>query len=270
LIAEPGRGTGVGGREAPIVEIRLLGNAELHEVTGAGRKPVSVPAKLMALLAYLAVEPTTGTHRRESLLGVFWPDSDPDRARASLRTSLSRLRETLGPGVLRTRGNDEVELDRGRVWCDVRGFTAACARADHAEGLALYRGPFLQDFTLSGVPTVAWWIESQRTRLQAAACEAAWRLAVAAREAGDPREAARRARQSIHLAPLHEPCARRAIELLRELGDWAGALRAHQRFERRLRTELGTGASPATRRLAESLRRPPARRDSRTDPGASA
>ena len=51
--------------------------------------------KVRALLVYLAVE-ASHTHRRESLLGLLWPDYPEQAARHSLRQALYNLRLTLG------------------------------------------------------------------------------------------------------------------------------------------------------------------------------
>src|SRR5512134_2489518 len=51
--------------------------------------------KVRALLAYLSVE-ADRPHRREALIGLFWPDSPEESARHSLRQALSNLRRAIG------------------------------------------------------------------------------------------------------------------------------------------------------------------------------
>ena len=64
-------------------------------VTEVGGAPLAVDTrKATALLAYLAVE--GGTHNRDSLAGLLWPEYDGERARAALRRTLSTLRAALG------------------------------------------------------------------------------------------------------------------------------------------------------------------------------
>ncbi|MGB7876287.1 MAG: hypothetical protein WBL25_18025, partial [Anaerolineales bacterium] len=71
--------------------IRLLGIPEIH----LGEQPLSFRTrKVLALLAYLTVE--RGRHSRESLMALFWPESPSNSAAASLRVTLSRLRQGLG------------------------------------------------------------------------------------------------------------------------------------------------------------------------------
>jgi DNA-binding SARP family transcriptional activator len=51
--------------------------------------------KVRALLAYLAVE-AHQPHRRESLVGLLWPNSSEHAARRNLSQSLFNLRQTIG------------------------------------------------------------------------------------------------------------------------------------------------------------------------------
>src|SRR5438309_9776140 len=73
------------------LRIDVLGTPRI-EVDG---RPLQVDTrKATALLAYLSV--TGGTHARELLVELLWPDTDPDRGRAALRRTLSALRSGLG------------------------------------------------------------------------------------------------------------------------------------------------------------------------------
>src|SRR5512133_3528638 len=51
--------------------------------------------KVRALLAYLAVE-ASRAHRRETLIGLLWPDCPEQAARHNLRQALFNLRLALG------------------------------------------------------------------------------------------------------------------------------------------------------------------------------
>ena len=54
---------------------------------------------MRALLVYLAVE-ADHPHRRQSLAGLLWPESDQDRARHALVQTLYALRRDLGADVV--------------------------------------------------------------------------------------------------------------------------------------------------------------------------
>ena len=70
--------------------IQVLGTPEVR----LGEQPLSFPTrKVLALLVYFAVE--RGMHSREALMALLWPESPSNRAAASLRATLSRLRQGL-------------------------------------------------------------------------------------------------------------------------------------------------------------------------------
>ena len=52
-----------------------------------------------ALLIYLAA--VRGSHRRDSLVNLLWPESDQTAGRALLRNALSVLRKTIGSEWIR-------------------------------------------------------------------------------------------------------------------------------------------------------------------------
>ena len=59
-----------------------------------GADAVTFPTrKALALLVYLAVE--GGTHSREKITALFWPESDSPAGRGTLRKSLAYLRQEL-------------------------------------------------------------------------------------------------------------------------------------------------------------------------------
>lgn len=74
----------------PVLHIQALGVPEVC----LGDVPLRFPTrKALALLLYLAV--TATPQSREHLAALFWPDRDDERARATLRSTLRLLRQTL-------------------------------------------------------------------------------------------------------------------------------------------------------------------------------
>jgi DNA-binding SARP family transcriptional activator len=61
-------------------ELRVLGGAGLHAVGGGEVHSVLAQPKRFALLVYLALGGVLRMHRRDALLGLFWPESDAERA----------------------------------------------------------------------------------------------------------------------------------------------------------------------------------------------
>src|SRR5918997_6298654 len=139
--------------------------------------------KTMLLLAVLAAAGAQGVSR-ERLLGLFWPDSDAERARNALKQALHILRRDLRDPEL-VVGTPTLRLNPESITSDVQEFDDALARGDLERAVALYRGPFLDGLYLDGAPDFERWLERERGRLAHAHAAALERLAVAAVAAGD-------------------------------------------------------------------------------------
>ena len=112
--------------------------------------------KDIALLAYLAVggaNPGRERHTREALVTLLWPELEPSRARAGLRRNLSALRRTLGEEwLLVDRETVGLNPEAG-LWLDVERFRDLLRSGSDdldalEEAVALYRGDFLEGFSL--------------------------------------------------------------------------------------------------------------------------
>src|SRR5688572_14595577 len=125
---------------AEMIELRTLGVLDLRGADGYELRPILQQPKRLALLAYLAVSHPRRFHRRDTLLGMFWPELDVEHARAALRRSLYVLRRTLGDGVIVGRGDEEVGLSSTELHCDAVAFAQALADGRAADALALYNG----------------------------------------------------------------------------------------------------------------------------------
>jgi DNA-binding SARP family transcriptional activator/TolB-like protein len=236
-----------------MIELRTLGALELRGCDPQGVDALVSQPKRLGLLAYLAIATPRGLHRRDSLLALFWPESDQTHARGALRNALSFLRHQLGEAVILTRG-DEVGLDPATFWCDVTAFLA-CADAQRAEeALGLYQGDLLEGFHVADAPDFEGWLEAERNHLRGRAAEAAWALAVIEERAGNWVAAAGYARRAVTLSPDYEQPACRLIELLDRTGDRGAALQEYETLEGRLAQELEVTPSPETRSVIEAIR----------------
>lgn len=236
-----------------MIDLRLLGPPRISASDGRVQALVRQPRRL-ALLAYLAAAVPGGAHRRDRLLALFWPESDAGHARASLSQALYVLRSALGEDALISRGADEVELDPAKVRCDVPRFEAALDQGRVEEAMDLYRGDLLDGFFIRHAPEFEQWLDARRARLRQRAAEGAWQLAASLVGRGDALAAADWARRAADLLPGDEAVVRRLMAFLHGLGDRAAALRAYDAFAVRLAAELDLPPSPATARLAETIR----------------
>jgi DNA-binding SARP family transcriptional activator len=235
--------------------LRTLGSTALYQHTDAGERHVPIPAKLLALLIFLARGGPGRFLRRDLLLALLWPDLDESHGRASLRQALTGLRKQLGHDALTTGGEGEVGLAAGAVTSDATEFERACETAAWATANSLYQGGFLVGFHATGLaPEFAQWVDEERVRLHRMAVAAAWGESDDAERAGRGAEAVRLARRAVEFAPEDEPGVSRLIGLLDQQGDRAGALAVYDQLARRLADEYSVEPSPETRALVESVR----------------
>lgn len=100
------------------VQIAALAGLEVRIEDGPGEAAAAQkpPAKLRELLAILVAE--RGGVAQAELAEWLWPDADGDRAAASLKVSVHRLRQWLGADAVTVR-NQRVGLNPARVGCDL-------------------------------------------------------------------------------------------------------------------------------------------------------
>lgn len=231
-----------------------LGTLDLRDAGGQPVASILSQPRRAAILAYLAIARPPGFHRRDTLLALFWPESEERPARDLLNTNLSRLRASLGTDTVLSRGNEEVGLERSRLWCDVDAFEAAIEEGRAEAALDLYRGDLLEGFHISDAPDFERWLDAERQRLRELAADAAWRSAEERLNRGDAHATRHFAERAVTLLPDSETGLRRAVSLLERAGDRAAALRLYQRLTQRLRQEYDVDPAPETQRLIERVR----------------
>jgi DNA-binding SARP family transcriptional activator/predicted ATPase len=242
------------------LSIRLFGP---FQVT-LGEQPVTAfeSDKVRALLAYLAVE-AEAPQRREKLAGLLWPDWPETSARANLSRALASLRRAIGdrqaepPILLISR--QTIQLNRAAdVWVDVAAFLDLTGLQDLSgltQAAHLYRGPFLEGFSLSGCPAFEEWMLFEGERLHRRAMEALHRLAEWYESQGEVERALTVAWRQIELDPWQETAHRQVMRLLARSGQRAAALAQYETCRRRLAGELGVEPSADTTALYEQIRR---------------
>jgi predicted ATPase/DNA-binding SARP family transcriptional activator len=252
----------------PRLALYLLGPPRV-ELDG---EPIHIARrKAVALLAYLAL--TGGSHSRDSLATLLWPEYDQSSARANLRRALSLLNRTLGEGQLTAdRETASLNPDAG-LWLDVdqfRGLLSGCQDHDHpevdicsecldalAQAVDLYQGDFLAGFTLRDSPNFDEWQFFQTEGLQDELAGALERLVRCHSSQGEYEPAIGYARRWLALDPLHEPIHRHLMQLYARSGHRAAALRQYEECVRILDAELGLSPSEETTSLYEQIRTSP-------------
>jgi DNA-binding SARP family transcriptional activator len=238
-----------------VIALRTLGGVDLRDSHGLELRALLAQPKRLALLAFLAVETSANPCRRDKLLGLFWPDSNTERARASLRQALRFLRRELDPDILSSFGEDDLRINTKALTCDSAAFICACNEGRHADGFDLYGGDFLSGFFCpDSSPEFEDWVNERRNALRRQAIAAASALISSARNAAKLHLAIRWAQSAIALSPDDEELQRTLFTLLYASGNRAGALRAYEDFANALRRQLGVCPSAATQSLIAEMR----------------
>src|SRR5205809_517289 len=238
-----------------MVRLLTLGAVDLKDSESRELRPLLTQPKRLALLTYLALAGSSGFRRRDTVVALFWPELDEEHARGSLRQALRFLRRSLGEGIIVSRGEEEIGVDRGVLRCDGTACMEACEAGRDAEALALFQGDFLDGFFVSeAAPELERWVEEERMALRRRAAASAWALADGYRVAGDRADAAALARRAAGFAPEDEGELARLIAFLDDLGDRSGAIGAYDEFARRLKQEYDVLPAPETQALIQSVR----------------
>jgi predicted ATPase/DNA-binding SARP family transcriptional activator len=246
---------------SPRLALYFLGAPQLYLDNApipAGRR------KVVALLAYLAIE--RGSHRRESLSALLWPDYDQSKAFTNLRHTLWETQKSVGEGWLLT-DYDKIGLNEAaNVWLDLRQFESLLAqsRAERdlprrisllVESTKLYRNHFLTGFSLKDAPNFNEWAfaESEDVRCQLAG--ALTSLSEDYCALGRAEQAIPYARRIITLDPLNESAHRRLMNIYVQVGQQTAALKQYQMCEEILRKELNLDPQPETYALYKKIRK---------------
>jgi DNA-binding SARP family transcriptional activator len=232
------------------LQVNMLGPPQL----AWGGEPFEVPRRqVRGLLYYLAqaAEPVP----RDRLAFLFWPDLPDHDARAHLKRLLSTLRHALPDGSLLQAGRGNIGLAGARLWCDVIAFEQLATVADPgawAQAAALYRGPFLDGFSLSHSTEYDNWQAQMQSRLERHYLTTLSGLIDACRATGELDAAIEYARQALSVDNLAEDVHRRLIELHAARGDRRAATRRFEQCASILERELGVSPLPETRAAYEA------------------
>src|SRR5437773_9974080 len=118
-----------------VIELRLFGGLGLRRSDGRELDSILTQPKRLALLAFLATATPYRLHRRDTLLGLFWPELDQEHARAALRQALHGLRQGLGADVRTSRRGEEVGVHGQRLRGGGRAFHQARDAGDWSRAL---------------------------------------------------------------------------------------------------------------------------------------
>ena len=251
-----------------MLELNLLG---IPEVRLDGIAPDgSLFAKELALLYYLAA--TAQPQPRTSLAVLLWGDLNDAAARGNLRKTLSVLRQSFDDWIV--TDHDTIGLAAEKVSCDVRRFEQlaqeglSAGAADKMQAaIELYRGDFLEGFTVRNAPDYELWLAHTQERLRGVAVRLLDEAAATHRRRQAYGPAIVCLQRILVMEPWREETHQQLMELLAADGQRGAALHQYERCVDCLASELavepgaetqalyariraGTGAMPAAERNA--------------------
>lgn len=263
------------------LRISLLGAPEISR--GGESVTHHLGHKALGLLAYLALSPSQG-YRREELAGEFWGKSDNEHASYNLRRCLWSLRKVINPPA--ARSDTYVSYSEGRYsfdhssdhWIDAIVFeqavTAICRRhiaaAPHLSAgsrllttaelsglriaVQLYRGDFLEGYSLPGGADFSDWLFLERDRLQQLYMRGLRALAVENAIRGRYRQAIVDFQQILSVDPVNEATNCDLMAAYHMLGERDKAMEQYHTLCRALRELLDLEPLSETRTLYSKIR----------------
>ncbi len=257
------------------LKIALLGPPEVHLLN---RQLAFSERKVLALLAYLATE--KGMQKRQKLTHLLWPESDMAHGRTMLRTTLVRLRQVLEENtspeheahLIITHDALGLDTDSGidldlhvleAVWKLIHGLPspeavpgevrrALIAQLDRAA--TLYRGSFLQDFSLRDTLDFDNWVGIQQGYWYQRIEQVFDWLSQLQKAEGALEQAIETVERWRSFDPLNEDISLRLMQLQFASGNRIAALKTFEIYQEVLMTELSAKPSAKLVALADVLR----------------
>lgn len=220
-----------------------------------------------ALLAYLAVE-ADRPHRREALAGLLWPNQPDQTALESLRHALYRLQQALGnqqanpPFILVTRNAlqfnthsdallDTLLFERLMPPAAQEATEDKISRLERAA--AIYRGAFLQGFSLGSSYALEEWLLQKREQFDRQMSGALFQLVRTCMRRGEHEKAEDYARRALILDPWSEHMHRQLMAIMALKGRRGAALAQYNTLRNSLRDEFGVEPEPETVALSARI-----------------
>ncbi|MDX1600592.1 MAG: AAA family ATPase, partial [Anaerolineales bacterium] len=242
------------------LELKLVGG---HEIRHAGELVSFRTRKALAMLAYLCLEP--GMHSREQLAALLWPESEPDAARANLRTTLMYLRKPLKHQGEESPAEPHLRVERQAIGFNFdaeyrldldrwRALPTEPGKEEIADFLSSGAGSLMAGYSISNAAPFEDWLRDQRAQWRSDLVRRLDRISQTLLEQKLDSKAEQATRRWIELDPFDEKAHRRLMRIQVGAGDRAGALRTFEALRERLQEEMGIEPMPDTQALAERIR----------------
>lgn len=237
-----------------VVQLQLLGGFAARDAT---EQPLAFATlKSKALLAYLVLNGDQELHR-DKLSALLWGSFPEDRAHASLRQALLRVRRAWPdsqPCCLNSNGNT-ISVDRSTLALDVEAFERLATEGtpDALERAAgLYRGDLLDGFLIDEAEFDDW-LRTERSRLQELALGVFQRLLDHYANIGAIERGIIIGNRLLSIDPFQETVQRTLIRFYLYQERRGAALAQYRRCCDLLRQELGVEPEPETQALYRQI-----------------
>jgi len=238
------------------LELQLFG---LPRILLAGEPIQALLAnKARAMLFYLAVNGQT--HTRDAIVALLWPEAAEEQGRRNLRELLFATRKWLSPYLTITRQTIAFN-QASNYWLDVQRFRQELRRNDPEPNMALiketielYRGEFLQGFSVREAASFEEWLIAQRKQLGELMAQARETLADHALLQGDYTAGLESTQRLLTLEPWRESAHRQQMLLLARSGQRSAALTQYAVCQRILQEEYDAPPAAETVALYERIR----------------
>ena len=192
---------------------------------------------------------------RQQLLSIFWADLPRPAAQQTLRTTLHGLRRSLGDWI--AAQEDWVGLSE-QVWVDARQFERQLNETTDdipalEQTLELYRGEFLEGFSLTAAQPFEDWLTVNREHYRRLAIRGWSALAGLYETQGDYQRALEKLERALAINRLQEDLQRDVIRLLYQSGDRPAAILRYDELRRLLDEEMGVPPMVETRALYDDI-----------------
>lgn len=237
-----------------MVKLSILGPTKLRREDGSLDDSFLKGPKRLALITFLMLKKPYGFHRRDEMLALLWPERGQKSARNALNNILYHIRSALGKEIILSRGNEEISINQDKIWCDAIAFEEALDNGNPRKALELYRDNLLHGFHVSDVSNEFQdWLDAERERLKLRATEGFWTLAEEAEEVGNPSDAIKWAKKAVRFTPFSEDAQSKLIILLKRMGYRTEALKAYEKYKKRLHSEWEMEPSETLKTLVEDM-----------------
>ena len=219
--------------------------------------------KVRALLAYLATE-SNRNHNRGTLAGLLWPEWPEKEARNNLRYTLSDLRTAIGdrnasPPFLNI-SRETIQFNPDSIhWLDVSEFTELTSNEadlanEHLErAVSLYKGNFLEGFSISDSPGFEVWVLQKREYYRLKQIQTFRRITANYQKTGQFEKALDYARRLLAFEPWNEEGHQQVMGILSRMGRRSEAIAQYDVCYQTLKEELDVEPSMQTRKLVGYL-----------------